>query len=30
MSGYYTLHENLDVKPVSIDIYEDCSVYDHT
>ena len=30
MSGYYTLHENLGVKPVSIDIYEDCSVYDHT
>lgn len=30
MSGYYTLHENLDIKPLSIDVYEDCMVYDHT
>lgn len=30
MSGYYTLNQNLAIKPVSIDIYEDCSVYDYT
>lgn len=30
MSGYYMLHENLNIKPVSIDIYEDCVVYDHS